>query len=836
MSDSNTDSDDDSVITVIAASATIKEEMILSEQDGSDTSAESGSEEQVMEGISLHAEEEPGELDMDIPHRPSPGDSRSGPHFPPTHSTGAGPVKMERTFPGRQFLAVNSGTRGRRRVPVSQLPPLPTHPTGAGRRNPVKLEVSPSETRSQPSAISGCSRTSGGLPPAPSLSGCSRTSGSRRLPSPSTHPPGAERRVMWANDMVGTSPARKVIHGGVRESMRGGNRGASSSGRGPSSSRVSGCQTSDPDVGRDRTSELVLVVPASGPATQSVVSLLSGLVRPPCHTATAPSSLARVTSTSCRGRSLTASATNAGARPRVTAANCRGRSTSANLGARPGATITTSGVQPESQAIRNRRSARDLAPRQPAGFPKGKVMNGKTCPICGPVPYVDKMKRHVEGVHLPWYYLPHAACWRCKLYTESKATTGHHSSHDSLFTTPERARDWAGRVHGYLWALARLLNCSSLGGLLSMVREQKWYPTTTTATDIEALNASTWAHYAGYIAPESGSLPLNPPDDVAALTTSVMVRQVLQYSGVTSAEVALLRDAAPIVITPSGRLDPPILVSDSHCHLDTMGYALWRRLKAAPPTEVDILNVVCSLNFPERWRCLEEFEEEGEVYYTVGLHPRVAGRGDASRYQAEEARLLEHPRCLALGEVGLDHTEPVSTWHHQEVYLRRVLPKTRVLKRLVIHCREAKVGQTAVFSRLLQILREEQLGLDPLTLIYHHHFAYGPAEVARWMAFRPDRVFFGVPGGYTRSQTGISEGLLAVPLDRLLLESDAPYHSRARSPWELHNALRELGSLLNMPPQSDCPPHPQERQGLLRVLGFSRCEYPLCSDQRVPNL
>ena len=60
----------------------------------------------------------------------------------------------------------------------------------------------------------------------------------------------------------------------------------------------------------------------------------------------------------------------------------------------------------------------------------------------------------------------------------------------------------------------------------------------------------------------------------------------------------------------------------------------------------------------------------------AGIHPRHA-RNRASHLEADVRhlhRLLLHPQVIALGEVGLDHTEPIESWASQVKLLEKVFP------------------------------------------------------------------------------------------------------------------------------------------------------------------
>ena len=82
-------------------------------------------------------------------------------------------------------------------------------------------------------------------------------------------------------------------------------------------------------------------------------------------------------------------------------------------------------------------------------------------------------------------------------------------------------------------------------------------------------------------------------------------------------------------------------------------------------------------------------------------------------------------------------------------------------------------------------------------MVYVHHFTGSPEDVAKWQAAFTT-VYFGVPGRFSHDNLGLASALLKIPLDRLLLESDAPHV--LPTPWDLTRLTGEMSKLLNMPP------------------------------------
>ena len=140
-------------------------------------------------------------------------------------------------------------------------------------------------------------------------------------------------------------------------------------------------------------------------------------------------------------------------------------------------------------------------------------------------------------------------------------------------------------------------------------------------------------------------------------------------------------------------VESPLVLFDSHIHCDQVvawsRFSTWDQvLQQAVNSRMRLETALYSCNFPMYWVKAERIAEHPQVFLTVGLHPHVVSDpvSQATRYREES--LLQHPKCLAVGEVGLDyhgHTSPEeqrSQRHYLHDRLRELYGKP-----LVIHCR-----------------------------------------------------------------------------------------------------------------------------------------------------
>lgn len=208
-----------------------------------------------------------------------------------------------------------------------------------------------------------------------------------------------------------------------------------------------------------------------------------------------------------------------------------------------------------------------------------------------------------------------------------------------------------------------------------------------------------------------------------------------------------------------------MMLVDHHCHLDFPDFEADRaayvaRAKAAG---VGVL-VTISTRIRQHavYRAIAEAHEN--VYCTVGTHPHQAHE-ELDIGLDEIVRLSEHPKCVGIGEAGLDYFYRKSPPEAQAEGFRRHIAAARITGLpLEIHTRDADADTIRIL--------EDETAKGPFKAILHCFT--GGAELARRA----------VALGHTVSFSGVvtfkkSEALRAiaaeVPLDRILVETDAPF-------------------------------------------------------------
>ncbi len=218
----------------------------------------------------------------------------------------------------------------------------------------------------------------------------------------------------------------------------------------------------------------------------------------------------------------------------------------------------------------------------------------------------------------------------------------------------------------------------------------------------------------------------------------------------------------------------PHPVVDNHCHLDIergdddTGIAVGEALSLAAAVGVPrIVQIGCDLP-GARW-AVETAEEHGEIVAGVALHPneapRLAARGELEAALSEIERLARSSdRVRAVGETGLDYfrtgeegREAQHASFRAHVVLAKELDKT-----LVIHDRDAH-------EDVLRVV--DDVGAPARWVM---HCFSGDADFARACLDRGAYLSFAGTVTFKNAEP-LRAALRATPLDRILVETDAPF-------------------------------------------------------------
>lgn len=202
-------------------------------------------------------------------------------------------------------------------------------------------------------------------------------------------------------------------------------------------------------------------------------------------------------------------------------------------------------------------------------------------------------------------------------------------------------------------------------------------------------------------------------------------------------------------------------IFDSHAHYDDPSFDQDRAaLLEALPNEGVVGVVNCASDFLTSKHSIALAEQYPYFYAAVGVHPHEcakAGPFDAPRLK----ELLDHPKVVALGEIGLDYHYDFSPRFLQlEWFERQLSLAAECHVPVIIHDREAHADTL----HLLQKYRPQGVV----------HCFSGSVEMAKQVIDLG--MYIGLGGAVTFRNAKTPPAVAAfLPLDRLLLETDAPY-------------------------------------------------------------
>ena len=422
----------------------------------------------------------------------------------------------------------------------------------------------------------------------------------------------------------------------------------------------------------------------------------------------------------------------------------------------------TRSVLPRSR-ISRRQAARRSVPQHEVGV---------QCSLCPQ--RVSKIKHHVKRAHLPFFWCPFTCCWICRVQFARESCLLRHIKEehggDTAANRTEQSQQWMPLVLGFLFAVASALGLVSLEALVAYAQAHDLlsHPEERNALDRQAQDLM------------KDLLAIRP---YPGLQPEVII-EFLDWRSITG---LLCKARRPLLVefNQSDAWGVPIqfqdaaLVVDAHFHLDRMlRHSSRRRLHSyqdatrhtfSPGRLCAAIAVSC---YPEYWPLTtSELGPPGEVFHCWGIHPRRVGAISSDRVFPELSKLLDQPRTVALGEVGLDYFRDLDEAGRSEQ--RRVLTEALVLalekkKPVVIHCRGYGAPQAA--TDLTRIAREV---LPPFFPLYFHCFFESLSTFKILRSSFPNSIF-----GFSSkilSHPSLSELTSLCPLSHIVLETDAPY-------------------------------------------------------------
>ncbi|MBN2585320.1 TatD family hydrolase [Patescibacteria group bacterium] len=242
---------------------------------------------------------------------------------------------------------------------------------------------------------------------------------------------------------------------------------------------------------------------------------------------------------------------------------------------------------------------------------------------------------------------------------------------------------------------------------------------------------------------------------------------------------------------------------DSHCHLDspkfhadleqTVERAFSAGAVALINIGVDLATSKSSVGLASRYRL---------IYASIGVHPHDA-KTLSNDVIEKMRRLGREQKVVAVGEIGLDYYRNLSNQAIQrQAFIEQLNLAKELNKPIIVHCREA-------YSDVLDILDEQYLphvsGKPPGVI---HSFSVG---VRYAQEFLKRGFYLGINGMVTYpNNTQLVEAVKIIPMDKILIETDAPllapliHRGKRNEPLYVLEVAQQIAKIKNLSVEEVC--------------------------------
>ncbi len=203
---------------------------------------------------------------------------------------------------------------------------------------------------------------------------------------------------------------------------------------------------------------------------------------------------------------------------------------------------------------------------------------------------------------------------------------------------------------------------------------------------------------------------------------------------------------------------------DTHAHINDDAYSreeIDEVIKRAYQSGVKYI-IIPSVDYNSTLKAIEISNKYQNIYFTAGIHCHEAFRFTLEEFEKIE-KALQHPKCIAVGEIGLDYHYNFSPPQVQkEVFAKFINLSIKHDKPMVIHCREAEEDMYRILSKFSGKVKG----------VTH---CYTGDEV--WAKqFLKLGFYIGFTGIITfKKSSSLRNVVRQIPLNKILSETDSPY-------------------------------------------------------------
>lgn len=244
------------------------------------------------------------------------------------------------------------------------------------------------------------------------------------------------------------------------------------------------------------------------------------------------------------------------------------------------------------------------------------------------------------------------------------------------------------------------------------------------------------------------------------------------------------------------------MIIDTHCHLDHELYTEDVSDVLTRARGKGVKGFIIPGADPENLpRAIELCEKNDDVFFAVGTHPYDLERFNPSDFEHYSA----HPKCIAIGECGLDYyrlpedpqDKEENIRQQKKVFEYQIQYALKVHKPLIIHIRDASVDS----KMLLEKYPVEQIGG-----VLH---CYNADE--QLLSLAKKNFYYGIGGVLTfKNARKLVQVLPKIPKEKLIIETDSPYltphpnRGKRNEPAYTTFVAEKIGELLEMDYSSVC--------------------------------
>lgn len=236
---------------------------------------------------------------------------------------------------------------------------------------------------------------------------------------------------------------------------------------------------------------------------------------------------------------------------------------------------------------------------------------------------------------------------------------------------------------------------------------------------------------------------------------------------------------------------------DTHAHIYDSAYSADEAEMVARCKEAGVQHVILPNVDMESWVEIKAFHSKYPDFTSVmlGIHPTSIGEDYQKLIDFFDAE-VQNTECIAIGETGLDlywdktylKEQKISFEHHIDVAISKDLP-------ICIHCRDS-------YAEIIDSLKKFK-GKNLRGVV--HAFSLYPENAKQYLEYGD--FYFGLGGVITYKNAKFPERLGEISLDRILLETDAPYltpvphRGKRNEPTYLVHIAEKLSQIYGVTPE-----------------------------------